>query len=128
MTTLSVHPDELEAERSDQSENRTAELGEYTVDFGTIRAGLIMNAATFKGLPDDACQCPHWGLLLKGEWGVPMSDGTELTIRAGEAYYLPPGHRFEVVTDSEYVEFSPTEDLQKTYAVVAANQAASTDH
>jgi hypothetical protein len=128
MTTLSVHPATLEAERSDQSESRTAELGDYTVDFGAIKAGLTMNAATFKGLPDDACQCPHWGVLLKGEWRIPLSDGTVATIRAGEAYYLPPGHCFEVVQDSEYIEFSPTQDLRETFAVVAANQATEPAH
>ena len=85
-----------------------------------------MNAATFAGLPDDACQCPHWGVLLSGEWRVPMSDGSVATVRAGEAYYLPPGHRFEVISDCEYIEFSPTMELQETYAVVARNQQAAT--
>ena len=63
-------------------------------------------------------------LLLTGEFRAPMTDGTVITVVAGEAYYLPPGHRFEVVEDCEYVEFSPTKELEDTYAVVARNQGA----
>lgn len=126
MQPISVAPDSLAAERSEQHESRTAELGDYTVDFGTIKAGLVMDASTFAGLPDDACQCPHWGVLLSGEWRVPMGDGAVASVHAGEAYYLPPGHHFEVVADCEYIEFSPTRELHETYAVVARNQRRAT--
>ena len=83
-----------------------------------------MGPRTFAGLPDESCQCPHWGILLKGVWRVPLTDGRVGTVRAGEAYYLPPGHHFEVVEDSEYIEFSPTAPLRQTYAVVTKNLAA----
>lgn len=126
MTAIALNREALPAERSDQYESRAGQLGPYTVDFGSMKAGLTMDATTFAGLPDDACQCPHWGVLIAGEWRVPMSDGTVATVRAGEAYYLPPGHHFEVVADCEYIEFSPTEELQSTYAVVAGNQPATT--
>lgn len=43
---------------------------------------------------------------------------------AGEADYLPPGHRFEVVEDCEHIEFSPTKELHEAMAVVARNQIA----
>ena len=82
-----------------------------------------MDAATFRGLPDEACQCPHWGILLKGEFRVPFVDGRVETVRAGEAYYLPPGHRFEVTEDCDYIEFSPTKELNETFAIVAQNTA-----
>ena len=126
MDAVSVNRESLPVDRSDQHESRSGELGDYTVDFGSIKAGVVMDAATFAGLPDDACQCPHWGVLLSGEWRVPMSDGSVATVHAGEAYYLPPGHRFEVVSDCEYIEFSPTTELQETYAVVARNEQAAT--
>jgi hypothetical protein len=118
----SVGRDALPLEQSEQHESRAGELGEYTVDFGKAKAGIVMDARTFADLPDDACPCPHWGVLLGGEFRAPMSDGTVVTVKAGEAYYLPPGHHFEVVEDCEYVEFSPTGTLRETMAVVARNQ------
>lgn len=122
---FSVDRDALPVEQSDQHESRAGELGEFTVDFGKAKTGVVMDAEVFAGLPDEACQCPHWGVLLSGEFRAPMSDGTVAIVKAGEAYYLPPGHRFEVVEDCEYIEFSPTKELHETMAVVTRNQGAS---
>ena len=123
MGSISARKDDLEAEQSEHSESRSTELGEYTVEFGATKAGFSMGPELFAGLPDDACQCPHWGVLLKGEFRVPFTDGRVETVRAGEAYYLAPGHRFEVVADCEYIEFSPTNDLRDTLAIVSRNMA-----
>ena len=30
-----------------------------------------------KGLPDDLCQCPHWGYVLKGTLHLRYKDGRE---------------------------------------------------
>jgi hypothetical protein len=35
---------------------------------------------------------------------------------AGEAFYWGPGHAPEAIEDSEYVDFSPTADLEKVIA------------
>jgi hypothetical protein len=121
MSAISVHPSDLPIEKTALFESRSGELAAFTVDFGSAKAGLVMGPGLFAGLPDDACQCPHWGILVKGQWQVPFTDGRTETVRAGEAYYLPPGHRFEVVEDSEYIEFSPTKELTETYTVVARN-------
>ena len=48
-------------------------------------------APVLKGLPDDRCQCPHWGYVLKGRMVVTYGDREEI-VNAGDAYYLPPGH------------------------------------
>jgi hypothetical protein len=121
MSVISVHPSTLPVEHTELSASRSGELAGYTVDFGSAKAGLVMGPGMFAGLPDQACPCPHWGILLKGEWRIPFTDGRTETVRAGEAYYLPPGHRFEVVQDCEYIEFSPSTELRETYAVVARN-------
>jgi hypothetical protein len=118
---ISARKEDLPAEKSGEQESRSVELGEYTVTFDSIPAGFQMGPEVFKGLPDDACQCPHWGILLKGEYRVPFTDGRTETVRAGEVYYLPPGHRFEVVVDAEGIEFSPTDQLRQTYEVVGRN-------
>ena len=63
-----------------------------------------------RGLPDDLCQCPHWGYVLKGALHVRFSDGREEVIKADKLYYLPPGHTAWVDEDIDFVEFSPSEE------------------
>jgi len=65
-------PDVIEAEGY---EGRFAELDGYTVGFETYTADSDM-APLFKGLPDDRCQCPHWGVVLKGKLVYHYADGT----------------------------------------------------
>jgi hypothetical protein len=45
-------------------------------------------------------------------------------VEAGEAYYAPPGHTPAVDPGTETIEFSPTEELQETMAVVIKNAQA----
>jgi len=65
-------------------------------------------APLLEGLPQDLCQCPHWGTVLKGSIHVRYADGSEETVRAGEVYYWPPGHTVRVDEDYEAIEFSPS--------------------
>jgi hypothetical protein len=90
------------------AETRTAEGGGMTIAFERLSAG-VETAPLFKGLPDDACQSPHWGYVLKGRARVISAGGGELVLEAGQAYYLAPGHNVVVEEDCELVEFSPTE-------------------
>lgn len=103
-------------------EGRMAEWGEYTVNFERI-PGESDFSPYFVGLPDDSCQCPHWGYVFKGKLRFTYRDREEV-ISAGEAYYAPPGHRFACLEDAETVEFSPTAALRRTLEVVEKNAAA----
>ena len=76
----------------------------------------------FKGLPDDRCQCPHWGVVLKGKLKYTTDDGDTI-IGAGEAYYVPAGHLPYLYAGTEVIEFSPTKQLQETLAVLEKNMA-----
>jgi hypothetical protein len=60
------------------------------------------------GLPQDLCQCPHWGMVLQGSIHVRYADGNEEVVGAGQVYYWPPGHTVWVDEDYEAVEFSPS--------------------
>ncbi|RPI14421.1 MAG: cupin domain-containing protein [Lysobacterales bacterium] len=60
-----------------------------------------------EGLPQNLCQCPHWGTVLRGSIHVRYADGREEVVRAGEVYYWPAGHTVWVDEDYEAVEFSP---------------------
>merc|ERR1719473_1444745 len=59
-------------------------------------------------LPGNPEWCPatHFGYLQSGEMGIQMKDGTMHTIKAGESYYVPPGHAPVMEQDAVMVEFS----------------------
>jgi hypothetical protein len=103
-------------------EGRYVELDDWTVGFERFPLGSDPSPL-FRGLPDDRCQCPHWGYVVSGQVTVKYQDGTEI-LRAGDAYYLRPGHLTELADGTEVIEFSPTEELNKTMAVVGANMQA----
>jgi len=100
---------------------RYEELGGYTVGFETFREDADATPI-FRGLPEDRCQSPHWGYVLKGRITFRYADREE-TFEAGSAYYAPPGHVPVIEAGTEIVEFSPTEELGRTMEVVKKNLA-----
>jgi hypothetical protein len=96
--------------------------GGYTVAFETYTDDADLTPF-FKGLPDDRCQCEHWGYVIRGKVTFKSAAGEE-TFAAGDAYYAPPGHTPVLYAGTEVVEFSPTEELQRTMEVVTKNMEA----
>lgn len=66
-----------------------------------------------QGLPHDHCQCPHWGYVFKGKIRVKYQDGQEETVEAGDLYYWPSGHTVIFEADTEYIEFSPQDQMDE---------------
>ena len=97
-------------------------------EWGGMRVGVESYYADFDdaqllvGLPDDRCQCPHWGFLQSGRMTVRYTDHEEV-VEGGELYYMPPGHSITVDAGTELLEFSPAEEFQKTVAVAERNLA-----
>ena len=103
--------------------DRSEELEGYTVNFVTFHEDVDATPL-LKGLPDDRCQCPHWGYVLKGRLTYRFPDGEE-TYEAGDAFSHPRGHvpiRHEPGT--EIVQFSPTTELRETEAAMQRNMEA----
>jgi len=69
-----------------------------------------------EGLPDNLCQCPHWGTVIKGSIHVRYADGRTETVCAGDVYYWPPGHTVSVDEDYEALEFSPAAQMIEVIA------------
>lgn len=102
-------------------EGRYAPLDDYTVSFETFRQDLDP-AAFFVGLPENRCQCPHWGVVTAGQLTFHWADHEE-TYVAGDAYFAPPGHLPRMTAGTTVVEFSPAAALEETMAVVQKNLA-----
>jgi hypothetical protein len=79
----------------------------------------------FRGLPDDRCQCPHWGYVKHGRLVYRYADGDD-EITAGEAYYARPGH-LDRFRRRRAGRVRPSAELAKTTAVIARNLAAGVE-
>jgi hypothetical protein len=103
--------------------DRSGALDGWTLNFLTFRQDVDATPL-LTGAPDDRCQCPHWGYVLQGRLTYRVGDREEV-FEAGDAFYLPPGH-IPVGNEpgSEFVQFSPTEELSQTQAVMRKNMAA----
>lgn len=104
-------------------EGHYGEVDGYTIGFEQYTEDADL-AAMFAGLPDDRCQCPHWGYVLRGKIGFRSAAGEE-TFVAGDAYYVGPGHTPILYAGGAVVEFSPSDELAQTMQVVMRNMAAA---
>jgi hypothetical protein len=98
--------------------------GGYTVCFESHTADVDL-APLFRGLPDDRCQFPRWGYVVEGLVEFRFADHTEC-YRAGDAYYVPPGHTPVHHAGARIVEFSPTDSLGAAIGVVMSNLQSGT--
>lgn len=101
------------------AEDRIAHLDGYTINFTSIREDGDL-APLLVGLPDDRCQCPHWGYLFSGQLTFTYADREDV-IEPGEAFYIPPGHTPAASAGSEFVMFSPQDEMALTDAAMKRN-------
>ena len=107
-------PDDLKA-----PEKTTAQVLNFGAVAATrlrLRPGWSWSECIKPHVGGQSCQAGHVGTLVQGSLKVRMDDGTETTIKAGEAYTIPPGHDAWVVGDEDVVGFE-FNNADKTYAV-----------
>jgi hypothetical protein len=81
-------------------------LGRISTEYFSLSAG-VDTTPLFQGLRGNACQCPHWGYVIKGQLTTTDEHGGQETVRANDLFYWPPGHNVKVDADAELVMFSP---------------------
>jgi quercetin dioxygenase-like cupin family protein len=64
-------------------------------------------------------------VVVKGRIRI-LTEGGEELVRAGDAYYMAPGHNVVVDEDCELVEFSPVEERRVTLEHFEKSAAALT--
>ena len=112
----------LPAERLGDYEAYSSEAGDMTVIFERMPKGFPPGGEElYDGLPERACQCPHWGYVFSGRLEFHYTDGEVEVFGPGEAYYARPGHRWKCLEESHTVEFSPTELLEENSGTIRAN-------
>jgi quercetin dioxygenase-like cupin family protein len=78
-------------------------IGEMTIGRATYEPGWkwSMHVRPIVGTP--SCQVEHVGLVISGQAVCAMDDGRQYTMKAGDIFYIGPGHDSWVVGDEPYV-------------------------
>ncbi len=80
--------------------------GRISGEYFTLGAG-VDTTPLFVGLEGNACQCPHWGFVLRGTITTTDANGVQETVNRNDLFYWPPGHNVRVDADAEIIMFSP---------------------
>jgi quercetin dioxygenase-like cupin family protein len=78
-------------------------VGPTTLGRATYQPGWRWSEHVGKSTGASSCQVEHVGLVLNGQAVVKMDDGREVVMRAGDFFYVPPGHDSWVVGEEPYV-------------------------
>ncbi len=110
----SQQPQKITAEDfpTDKPINYIEGWGDMTVAVNSMPAGTDL-APLLEGLKNNSCQVPHWGIIKAGELELTYDDGTVQTLKAGDLFYMPPGHIGVVKQDLTIMDFSPTKGFGK---------------
>jgi len=103
-------------------EERVEDVEGTTIQFLTFRED-VDSSPLMKGLPDDRCHCPHWGYVFTGTVTFDLAEGQEV-YAAGEAFYITEGHVPRAEPGTEYLQFSPADELHVVSEQMKKNMAA----
>lgn len=78
-------------------------LGGMTVGRATYEPGWKWSVHVGQALGAKSCSVEHVGLVLSGRATAAMDDGHVIEMKAGDLFYIPPGHDSWVVGDELYV-------------------------
>jgi len=78
-------------------------LGGMTIGRATYEPGWRWSQHVGKALGQEECQVEHVGMVVSGCATAAMSNGDVIEMRAGQVFYIPPGHDSWVVGDEPYV-------------------------
>jgi hypothetical protein len=98
------------------------DLDGYQVTILDLREETDM-APLLKGLPDDLCQCEHWGYVTRGRVTFAFRDHTEV-FEAGDAFRVLPGHSPSTIAGTEWVLFSPADQIAPVNEAIQRNMGA----
>lgn len=104
--------DEVILKRFDTpDEVRTFEKGRFelihiagmTLGRATYQPGWKWSVHVGRALNQKMCEVEHVGLVISGRATAAMTDGSIIEMKAGDIFYIPPGHDSWVVGDEPYV-------------------------
>jgi hypothetical protein len=94
-------PDEIR--KFDKGRFELLRVGNMTIGKATYEPGWRWSEHVGKALGQKECMVEHVGMVVSGCATAAMSDGSVVEMRAGDLFYIPPGHDSWVVGDEPYV-------------------------
>jgi quercetin dioxygenase-like cupin family protein len=78
-------------------------IGGITIGRATYAPGWKWSEHVGKLLGKKSCDVEHIGIVLSGRATAAMDDGRVIEIKAGDIFYIAPGHDSWVIGDEPYV-------------------------
>lgn len=78
-------------------------LGGMTIGRASYEPGWRWSEHVGRSVGASECQVEHVGIVISGKATAAMGDGTVFELKAGDLFYIPPGHDSWVVGDEPYV-------------------------
>ena len=94
-------PDEVR--EFDKGRFELVHLGGMTIGRATYQPGWKWSEHVGAALGATSCHVEHVGMVVSGCATAAMDDGNIIEMRAGDIFYIPPGHDSWVVGDEPYV-------------------------
>src|SRR5713101_1752182 len=94
-------PDEVRT--FDKGKFELVNLGGMTIGRASYEPGWRWSVHVGKSTGAKSCMVEHVGLVLSGRATAAMDDGRIIEMKAGDLFYIAPGHDSWVVGDEPYV-------------------------
>ena len=78
-------------------------IGGMTIGRATYQPGWKWSDHVGAATGETSCQVEHVGMVTAGRAVAAMDNGDIIEMRAGDIFYIPPGHDSWVVGDEPYV-------------------------
>ena len=78
-------------------------IGNMTIGRASYEPGWRWSVDVGAAMGVEMCNVEHIGLVISGRATAAMNDGRIIEMRAGDVFYIPPGHDSWVVGDEPYV-------------------------
>lgn len=94
-------PDEMRTFEKGRFE--VVKVGGMAIGRATYEPGWKWSAHVGSATGAKSCSVEHVGMVLSGRATAAMDDGRVIEMRAGDVFYIAPGHDSWVVGDEPYV-------------------------
>jgi len=94
-------PDEVR--KFEKGKFEVVHIGGMTIGRATYEPGWKWSVHVGPTVGTKSCQVEHVGMVVSGTAVAAMDDGKIIEMRAGDLFYIPPGHDSWVVGDTPYV-------------------------
>ena len=95
------HPDEVRVFEKGKFE--LLQLGGMTIGRATYEPGWKWSVHVGKATGATSCMVEHVGMVISGCATAAMDDGRVIELRAGDVFYIAPGHDSWIIGNEPYV-------------------------